>query len=86
VVEGYDGKLQGYPSTMLRMVPLPPLRAGRNVVLQHTIPFARIDANRPHLDAMLARVADDLGGGIEAHRLGVEQGGAKDVRMVAFHP
>ena len=35
---------------------------------------------------MLARIADDLGGGVEAHRLGVEQGGAEDVRMVALHP
>ena len=31
-------------------------------------------------------VADDLGGLVEAHRLGVEQGGAEDVGMVAFHP
>ena len=35
---------------------------------------------------MLAGVADDLGGLVEAHRLGVEQGRAEDVGMVAFHP
>ena len=46
----------------------------------------RVDADRAHLDAMLAGVADELGGGVEAHRLGVEQGRAEDVRMIAFHP
>ena len=35
---------------------------------------------------MLARVADELGRRVEAHRLGVEQGRAEDVRMMAFHP
>jgi hypothetical protein len=33
---------------------------------------------------MLACVADDLGGGVEAHRLGVEQGRAEDVGMMHF--
>ena len=53
---------------------------------KRAIPPAGIDAHRPHLDAMLARVADDLGGGVEAHRLGIEQRGAEDVGMMAFHP
>jgi hypothetical protein len=35
---------------------------------------------------MLARIADQLGGGVEAHGLGVEQGGAEDVRMIMLHP
>ncbi len=35
---------------------------------------------------MFARVADDLGGGVKAHRLGVEQGRAEDVGVVAFQP
>jgi hypothetical protein len=33
-----------------------------------------VDVDRGGLDAVLARIADDLGGRIEAHRLGVEQG------------
>ena len=60
---------------------LPPC-SGRPCLLQRAIPAAGIDADRPHLDAMLARVADELGGGVEAHRLGVEQGRAEDVRMM----
>ena len=32
------------------------------------------------------RVADDLGRGVEAHRLGVEERGAEDVRVVALDP
>ena len=35
---------------------------------------------------MLESIADELGGGIESHRLGVENGGAKDVRIMAFEP
>src|SRR3546814_17037902 len=35
---------------------------------------------------MLARIADDLRGRVEAHRLRVEQRGAKDVRMMMLHP
>ena len=31
-------------------------------------------------------VADDLGGGVEAHRLGVEEGGAEDVGVMALDP
>ncbi len=31
-------------------------------------------------------IADDLGGGVEAHGLGIEQGGAEDIRVVAFQP
>ena len=57
--------------------------AGR---LQRAVPAAGIDADRAHLDAMVAGVAHDLGRGVEAHRLGVEQRGAEDVGMVAFHP
>ena len=35
---------------------------------------------------MLAGVAHELGRGIEAHRLGVEQGGGEDLGIVVFHP
>ncbi len=39
-----------------------------------------VDIDRPHLDAVLARVADDLRRRIEAHRLRIEQRGAEDIR------
>lgn len=35
---------------------------------------------------MLAGIADDLRWRIEAHRLGIEEGGAEDVGMTAFEP
>ena len=67
-----------------------PRRRGRVfaslAVLQRAIPAAGVDADRADLDAMLARVADELGGGVEAHRLGVEQGRAEDLRMIMLHP
>ena len=64
----------------------PPLEIEGRITLNRAIPPAPVDAHRPHLDAMLPRVADDLGGGVEAHRLGVEQGRAEQVGMMAFHP
>src|SRR5690348_7334086 len=42
-------------------------------VLQRAIPVAVIHIDFAHLDAMFARVADDLRGGVEAHRLRVQQ-------------
>src|ERR1700757_1792383 len=39
-----------------------------------------------HLDAMLARIADDLGGRIEAHRLRVEQSAAKGRGIFPLEP
>src|SRR5262249_13759915 len=38
------------------------------------------------LDFALAGVADDLRGGIEAHRLRVEQRAAEGIRVVTFKP
>ena len=35
---------------------------------------------------MLARIADQLGDAVKAHRLGIEQGGAENLRMMTFHP
>ena len=57
--------------------------AGR---LQRAVPARGVDVDRPHLDAVLAGVAHDLRRRVEAHRLGVEQGGAEHVRVVALHP
>ena len=35
---------------------------------------------------MVARIADDLGGCIKAHRLRIEKRGAEDIGMMAFEP
>src|SRR3546814_4419990 len=40
---------------------------------ERAIPMAVIDRHGPHLDAMLARIADDLRGRVEAHRLRSEE-------------
>ncbi len=54
--------------------------------LERAIPMAVVDRHRAHLDAMLARVGDDLGRRIEAHRLGIEQSRAEYVGVVMLHP
>ncbi len=65
----------------------PPLqKQGRILGFQRAIPPAGVDADRADLDAMLARVADELGDAVKAHRLGVEQRRAEDFRMIIFHP
>src|SRR5262245_37194910 len=54
--------------------------------LERAVPFAVIDVRLPHLDAMIARVAHELGRLVEAHRLAVENGGAENVRIAALDP
>jgi hypothetical protein len=55
-------------------------------ILERAVPAAVVDVDGADFDAVLACVADDLRGRIEAHRLGVEQGRAERVGMMAFHP
>ena len=67
----------------------PRRRARRSDVrprLQRRIPVAGVHIRMTHLDAMFLRVPHDLGGGVEAHRLAVQQTGREDVRVEAFHP
>src|SRR5260221_14579262 len=77
---------------MLRMGPLPLPRGERDIRrsllsrLQRAIPFAVIDVDCAQCDAVLARVADDLRRGVEAHRLAVEQRGGEDGGIVAVDP
>ena len=54
--------------------------------LQRAVPCAEIDIRLPHFDAMLACIAHELGRLVKTHRLAVEDGGAEDVRIVAFDP
>ena len=39
--------------------------------------FGKIDVHLAHLHAVLARVADELGRGVEAHGLGIQQAAQK---------
>lgn len=54
--------------------------------LKGAVPAAGVDADRADFDAVLTGVANDLGRGIEPHGLGVQQGGAEDVGVMAFQP
>src|SRR6185312_3735790 len=55
----------------------PPLPFKGGEVFKRAIPVAEIHIHRAHLDPVLARVADDLRGGVEAHRLAVQQRAGK---------
>ena len=56
------------------------------IFLQRAVPPAGVHAHGTHLHLMRARVADQLGGSVEAHGLGVEQSRAENLRMIIFHP
>src|SRR5207344_3225151 len=47
---------------------------------------AGVDVDAADLDAVPARVADQAGRGVEAHRLGAQQGGGERGRVVALQP
>ena len=61
-----------------------PAFSGRR--LQDAVPRARIDVHRPNLHPVRPRIAHDLGGGVEAHRLAVEQRAGEYVRITALEP
>src|SRR5690606_8185238 len=46
----------------------------------------KVDVRLANLDAVFARVADNLGRRVEAHRLGVEQCRTEDVRIIGLEP
>ena len=50
------------------------------------VPTAGVDIDPAHLDPMLARIADQLRGRVEAHRLGIQQRAGEHRRMMAFEP
>src|SRR5262249_42442628 len=54
--------------------------------LQSAVPRTRIDINRPNLDAVFLGVGHKLGGGVETHRLTVEEGGGEGGRIVTLQP
>ena len=54
--------------------------------LQGAVPSGGIDADRSHIDTVVARITHDLRGCVEAHRLGIEKRRAEHVGMPALHP
>ena len=53
---------------------------------ERAVPVAVADADGPHLDAMLARVAHELRRRVEAHRLAVEQRAGERRGLVTLEP
>jgi len=54
--------------------------------LQRAIPIGKIDVGDPDLDAVVAGVADELGGLVKTHRLRIQDRHAKDVGIVGLEP
>src|SRR5581483_6077843 len=54
--------------------------------LERRIPVRVIDVGWAYLDAVFAHVTHDLCRRVEAHRLSVQEGCAKGVRIAAFQP
>ena len=53
---------------------------------QGAVPIRMVDVGRLDLDAVILRVADELGRGIEAHRLRVQDRGAEHVGIESLEP
>ena len=68
------------------------IRAGRErrhrigSALERAVPAGGVDVDVAHRDAMVARVAEDLRGRVEAHRLAVEERRREGGGMVALQP
>src|SRR4051812_38822876 len=54
--------------------------------LQRAVPPAEVHVRRADLDAVLFRVSDDLGRGVEAHRLAVQQRRGEGGGVVPLEP
>jgi hypothetical protein len=83
------------PDQLLRTAPREPLdhpqpqpqrRRAVGSRLQPTIPVARADIDRTHLDTLTTRLAEQLGRGIEAHGLAVEERGEEGGRLMMLEP
>src|SRR5436190_14280373 len=64
-----------------------PACAGMTIgVFDSAVPFAEIDVDRAHRDAVFPGVADDLGWRVEPHRLAVQEGAGEDFGVDALDP
>src|SRR5580704_6983812 len=64
----------------------PQCRAAIVPPLERAIPIADGNVDRPYLDAMRPRIAHQLRGRVETHRLAVDERGAECRRFVMFQP
>ena len=74
------------PSSGGNRPPLLPAQAGEGKGFQRAVPVRQVDVDLAHFDAVLARVAHQLRGRVEAERLGIEHRRGEDVGVAAFHP
>ncbi len=56
------------------------------LLLQSVLPEAERHIDLAHLDAVLARIADDLRGRVKSHRLRIQQTAAESVGMKTLEP
>ncbi|MNE33198.1 hypothetical protein D3C80_1268540 [compost metagenome] len=54
--------------------------------LQRAIKTAVINADRTHLDVMIARITHDLRRGVKPHGLRIEKRRTENIGMMAFQP
>src|SRR3569623_301305 len=67
-------------------VPIPGTRPRLGSVLERGFVVRSIDVDRAHIHTMLDRVPDQLRRCIKPHRLAVEEGREKHIRIVALQP
>src|SRR5690606_37187217 len=53
---------------------------------QCAVPLGSVDVHGPDLDAVVLRVAYELGGSIEPHGLRIQDRGAEDIRIEGLEP
>ena len=87
---GAAGRHQGLDGRGLEPLDLAEAEAERHAAvaegLEGAVPIARVHVDGPDPHPVLAGVAHDLGGGVEAHRLAVEQRTGEGRRVVALDP
>src|SRR5450631_4375329 len=64
----------------------PQCRAAIVPPLERAIPIADCNIDRPYLDAMRPRIAHQLRGCVETHRLAVDERRTESRRLVMFQP
>ena len=74
---GEEGGEKGRGGERRKGFPLLPSPSSLLLFFQRAIPLAVVHIGRQYLHAVLAGVADELGGGVEPQRLAVEQAAVK---------
>ena len=72
--------------TQQQTKPQPQIPRASRTRLQRTIPITFVHVDRPHFDAMLLNIANQLGRCIESHRLAVDDRSRIRRRIMMFQP